>query len=194
MPKERDARAAKAVIRKALAAAVKPPKTFTTDKWRSYIPAIKELMPETTYMQSEGLRVEINNNLSEQVQGTFRLMEKTLRGLDSKEIGQRYLDGWVLHYNLTCDHESLGYASPGAKAMVMAPFTEWADVVRAGTTTTILAIPKRRRNPKVKALKLEPAKASRKSAHAEPKLLPPGLLRRMPKAIQPKAARKLKAA
>ena len=46
LSKERDARAAKAVIRKALAAAEKPPKTFTTDKWRSYIPAIKDLMPE----------------------------------------------------------------------------------------------------------------------------------------------------
>ena len=194
LSKERDAAAAKAVIRKALAAAEKPPKTITTDKWRSYIPAIKELLPETTHIQSEGLRAEINNNLSERVQGTFRQREKTLRGLDSKESGQRYLDGWVLHYNLFRDHESLGYASPGAKANVMAPFEEWADVVRMGTTPTIGAIPKRRRNPKVKAPKLEPPKAKRGTADAEPGMLPPGLLRGMPKAMRPKASRELKAA
>ena len=171
----------------------KPPKTFMTDKWRSYIPAIKELMPNTTHIQPEGLRAEINN-LSERVQGTFRQREKTLRGLDSRESGQRYLDGWVLHYNLFRDHESLGYASPGAKANVTAPFEEWADVVRMGTTHTTGAIPKRRRNPKVKAPKLEPPKASLKTADAEQGMLPPALLRGMPKAMQPKGSRKLKAA
>lgn len=194
LSKERDARAAKAVIKKALAAAEKPPKTFTTDKWRSYIPAVKELMPETTHIQSQGLRAEVNNNLSERVQGTFRQRQKTLRGLDSKESGQRYLDGWVLHYNLFRDHESLNYVSPGAKANVVAPFEEWADVVRMGTANIIEAIPKRRRNPKVKAPKLEPPKASRGIADAGRDIFPPGLLRGMPKAMKPKATRKLKVA
>ena len=85
LSKERDGRAARAVMNKALAAADKPPKTITTDKWRAYIKPIKDLMPEATHIQSQGLRAEINNNLSKRVQGTFRQREKTLRGLDSKE-------------------------------------------------------------------------------------------------------------
>ena len=68
--------------------------------------------------------------MSERLQGTFRQREKTLRGLDSRETGQRYLDGWVLTYNLFREHESLDHQTPGEEARVKPPFTEWADVVR----------------------------------------------------------------
>ena len=100
LSKERTARAAKAVMRKALKSATAPPKTVTSDKLRSYLSAIKEVLPDAEHIQSEGIRADVNNNLSERVQGTFRQRTKTLRGLDSKESGQRYLDGWVLTYNL----------------------------------------------------------------------------------------------
>ena len=51
-------------------AADKPPKTITTDKLRSYIRPIKDVLPEADHIQSEGLRAEVNNNLSERLQGT----------------------------------------------------------------------------------------------------------------------------
>ena len=41
-------------MRKALAAADKPPKTITTNKLRPYISAIKEMLPNTTHVQSQG--------------------------------------------------------------------------------------------------------------------------------------------
>ena len=88
LSKERDARAARAVFKKALTAADEPPKSVTTDKLRSYIKLIKDMLPDATHIQSQGLRAEVNNNLSERVQGTFRQRTKTLRGLDNKESGR----------------------------------------------------------------------------------------------------------
>ena len=92
----RDGNAARAVLRKALQASDGPPKTITTDKLPSYMKPVRELMPEAKHMQSEGMAADINNNLSERLQGTFRQRLKTLRCLESRTTGQRYLDGWVL--------------------------------------------------------------------------------------------------
>ena len=138
LAKRRTQQEAAKTLQKALAAAAKPPKTITTDKLRSYTRAVKSVLPDTRHIQSEGIRAEINNNLSERLQGTYRDRIKTLRGMDSIETGQRYLDGWTVFYNLFREHHGLRYKTPGEVARVNAPFTEWADVVRSG-----LAIPKR---------------------------------------------------
>ena len=130
LTKERDARAAEAVMKKALAASDAPPKTITTDKLRSYIAPIKRVFPDARHIQSDGIRAKVNNNRSERVQGTFRQRTKTLRGLENRETGQRYLDGWVVDYNLFRDHEALGGKTPGEAAKVGSPFREWADVTR----------------------------------------------------------------
>ena len=128
LTRDRDGAAAKAVLRKALATTGgEPPKDFFSDKLRSYRPALRDVLPKTKHHQSEGL--------SERLQGTFRDRIKTLRGLDSIESGQGYLDGWTLNYNLFRKHHSLRNRTPGQAAKVVAPYTEWADVVRAGKTT-----------------------------------------------------------
>ena len=41
-----------------------PPKKITTDKWRAYIKPIKDILPEAEHVQSQGIRAEVNNNLS----------------------------------------------------------------------------------------------------------------------------------
>ena len=66
------------------------------DKLRSYIRPIKDVLPGAEHIQSQGITAEVNNNLSERLQDTFRDRIKTLRGLDSLKSGQHYLDGWVL--------------------------------------------------------------------------------------------------
>ena len=131
----RDANAARVVLRRAALAAEKPPETVVTDKLKSYTSAVKDVLPETRHMQSEGMTADINNNLSERLQGTFRDRIKTLRGLDSRTTGQRYLDGWVLTYNQFRGHESLRDQTPGYRAKVAPPFREWADVVKAGAAS-----------------------------------------------------------
>ena len=130
LSRERDAEAAKTVMRKALASADKPPDNIFTDKLRSYLPALREVLPKTKHFQSQGFAADINNNLSERLQGTYRDRIKTLRGLDSIESGQRYLDGWQITYNLFRGHESLHNDTPGKRAKVNPPFREWADIVR----------------------------------------------------------------
>lgn len=130
LSKERNMKAAETVMEKAAAASATEPNTIKTDRLRNYPNAINLVFPNTKHIQSNGIRAEVNNNLSERLQGTYRQRIKTLRGLDSLESGQRYLDGWTLTYNLFRGHESLGGKTPGEVAKVKAPFTEWADVVR----------------------------------------------------------------
>ena len=121
LAKSRNARQAEIVIAKALRAAAEPPKSIKTDKLRSYSAAMEMEFPEIKHIQSQGIRAEINNNLSERLQGTYRQRVKTLRGLENLETGQRYLDGWTLTYNLFREHEALGYDTPGDRAKVNAP-------------------------------------------------------------------------
>ena len=132
----RDTRAAVAVMRKAMAAADAPPKSITSDKLGSYVPAIKQVFPDAEHIQSEGIRARVNNNLSERLQGTIRDREKTLRALDSLETGQRYFDGWQVNYNLFREHEGIKGQTPAEMAGISAPFSEWADVVRVAATDT----------------------------------------------------------
>ncbi len=136
LAKERNAKQAEIVIDKAIKAVAEPPKSLKTDKLGSYKAAIELAFPDIKHIQSQGIRAEINNNLSERLQGTYRQRVKTLRGLENLETGQRYLDGWTLTYNLFREHESLGFDTPGKRAKVNAPFAEGEDVVnyRPGAT------------------------------------------------------------
>lgn len=84
LSKQSDARAAKAVLRKAAGNAANQPKTIKTDRLKSYISAIEDVFgADAKHVQSDGIQAEVNNNRSERLQGTFRQREKTLRGLDS---------------------------------------------------------------------------------------------------------------
>ena len=130
LSKSRDARAARALFRRAQANADNVPKRIKTDRLRSYIPAIEDLYgADVKHVQSDGITAEVNNNLSERLQGTFRSRTKTMRGLDSRASGQAYLDGWVLSYNLFREHESLKSKTPAAAAKVHAPFRSWDEAV-----------------------------------------------------------------
>ncbi len=129
LSKKRDTRAATAAMRRAAAASAEPPKTIKTDKLRSYNRAIANVFPDAKHIKSEGLAAELNNNRSERLQGTYRQRTKTLRGLDTRESGQLYLDGWTLNYNLFRKHDALGNKTPAQAAGLDVPFDEWQDVV-----------------------------------------------------------------
>ena len=194
----RDGHAARAVIRKAAEAADKPPKTVKTDKWRAYIKPIKDILPEAKHIQSEGLSAQINNNLSERLQGTFRDRTKTLRGLEGIESGQRYLDGWVLNYNLFRKHESLGNKTPAQKAGFEPPYHEWADVVKVDAALPVAVSEEERRAeiPKaelrtVEADTAEPPLTERPTRSESSRGQPPTRVRSQghgePRAVKPKA-------
>ena len=199
LSRERDGRAAATVMRKALEAADKPPEAFFSDKLRSYLPALREVLPDTKHFQSEGLDADINNNLSERLQGTYRDRIKTLRGLDSLETGQRYLDGWTLNYNLFRKHHSLRNQTPASRAKVKPPFAEWADVVKGGTTPQIFpkeniitGPPEAKPRPKarLKLPKIQPPKCGpQQSRESLASPIPPSAFAGMPRAMRPKPPR-----
>ena len=127
----RDEAAAIKVFRKASAKADHPPKLVYSDKWVAYPGALRKLIPEANHIQSKGAHHYINNQISERMQGTFRSREKTLRGMDSIESAQRFLDGFVFTYNHIRDHSGIKERTPALAAKVDVPYHEWADVVRA---------------------------------------------------------------
>ena len=124
----RNMRAAIVAMRKARANSVNPPKRIKTDRLNSYIDAIERVFgADVEHVQSEGITAELNNTRSERLQGSFRDREKVLRGLQSVETAQRYLDTWVLNYNLFRPHESLKGKTPAEVAGIRVPFKEWED-------------------------------------------------------------------
>ena len=130
LSKKRDAHAARALMRKGAMNAWELPKTIKTDRLKSYISAIEDLFgADVKHIQSDGITAEVNNNLSERLQGTFRSRTKTMRGMDSRASGQAYLNGWVLSYNLFREHESLKGKTPAEAAKVHAPFKSWEEAV-----------------------------------------------------------------
>ena len=127
----RDETTAVEVMRRAKNAAANLPKRIKTDRLKSYPGAIDWVFGgEVQHIQSEGLASEINNNLSERLQGTFRHRSKVLRGLQTQRTGQKFLDGFVIDYNLFRPHEGLKGKTPAQVAGVRAPFKEWEDFAK----------------------------------------------------------------
>ncbi|MYB49213.1 MAG: IS1/IS6 family transposase [Dehalococcoidia bacterium] len=120
--------AAETVMKKALSASSTYPQYIRTDKYSSYPPALDAVMPKAKHIRTEGIAAEINNNLSERLQGTFRDRDKVLRGLKSREAGQNYIDGLVLDYNWFRGHMGLGKRTPAEVAGVKIPLKDWHDV------------------------------------------------------------------
>ena len=126
---ERTTRAA-AALAMARERAAEPPEQVKTDGLRSYRIALRRAFPTrlVNHVVSQGIRAEINNNMSERLQGTIRDRDKTLRALKSRKTGQDYVDGLVTHYNFFRPHESLQGRRPAQAAGVTPPFTSWEDV------------------------------------------------------------------
>lgn len=127
----RDERQAVAVFEKALEAnGGVMPETITTDRLGSYEAAIGLMLPGVKHIKSDGIHEEVNNNLSERVQKTFRSRTKTMDGLYGQKTGQKYLDRWVVDYNHFKDHEALDGRTPAEAAQVEIKLNEWTDIVR----------------------------------------------------------------
>ena len=136
LSERRDTKDAIRVMEKALAAAEKPPERITTDQYKPYDEAIKTVFPRSTkHIKSQGMYSEINNNISERLQGTFKSRTKTQRGLEAIRTGQDFINGFLIDYNWFREHEALGGRTP-AEAAGIADKVPWGDswegVVRMG--------------------------------------------------------------
>ncbi|MBI4199861.1 MAG: IS6 family transposase [Chloroflexi bacterium] len=127
----RTLRDAQIVMGRAYRTAGKAPQVIVTDRLRSYIDGIERAFgAHTKHVQSGGIRAEVNNNLSERLQGTIRERTKVMRGLQNRETAQAFLDGWVLDYNNFRPHESLGNKTPAEVAGALSPYRHWGDVAQ----------------------------------------------------------------
>lgn len=106
------------------------PQQPKTDRLRSYREAAPRafLTRRVKHVVSQGIRAEINNNLSERLQGTIRDRDKTLRALKQLEIWQAYLDGLLLQNNYFRPHESLDGNLSAEAAGAELPFKDREDV------------------------------------------------------------------
>ena len=127
---ERTTRAAATAMTLARERAGNPPVTIKTDGLRSYREGLKTAfrVHPVKHVVSQGIRAEINNNLSERLQGTFRDRDKTLRGMKHRDSGQQYIDGLVLNYNYFRPHQALNGKRPAERAGAELPFESWRDV------------------------------------------------------------------
>ena len=94
---DRNLRAATTVLSLARERSATHPEEIKTDGLSSYRRALPRAFPTRVvkHTVSQGIKAEINNNMSERLQGTFRDRDKTLRGLKGRDTGQAYLDGSV---------------------------------------------------------------------------------------------------
>ena len=130
---ERTTRAAQTTLAMARERSANAPERVKTDGLKSYREAVPRAFPQhpVKHVVSKGIRAQINNNLSERLQGTFRDRDKTLRGMKSRKSGQEYLDGLVIGYNHFRPHQGLDGRRPAQAADAEIPATTWADVAKA---------------------------------------------------------------
>ena len=126
----RTTRAAATALAMARQRSNNPPRQVKTDGLASYRDAMPRAFPThpVKHIVSKGIKAQINNNLSERLQGTIRDRDKTLRGLKARESGQAYVDGLVTHYNYFRPHASLDGKRPAEAAGAELPFKDWEDV------------------------------------------------------------------
>ena len=124
------------VFRKALAAADRPPTRVITDGLESYPDAIRAVFPlRTEHVVSQGITEEVNNNLSERLQGSIKQRTKVQRGFQGVITGQDCLEGWAIDYNFFNPHHSLNNRTPAEIAEVadQVPWNDsWEDITRMG--------------------------------------------------------------
>ncbi len=108
------------------------PLTVKTDGLPSYEAAMQMVLPPpyTRHIIAEGIYAEVNNNRSERLQGTFRARDKTMRGMQHQRSAQRFLDGFVIDYNVFRDHEAHKGGTPASAAKIDPNLKEWTDVVK----------------------------------------------------------------
>ena len=130
LSRERTTRAAATAMAMARERTANAPREIKTDGLPSYQKGVKTAFPThpVKHVVSKGIRAEINKNLSEWLQGTFRDRDKTLLGMKQRESGQAYLDGLVLNYNYFRPHQALDGKMPAERAGAEIPFESWRDV------------------------------------------------------------------
>ena len=117
-------------MKKAWLVAARRPRFVVSDRLSSYVDGVERASGAGVHhIPADGIRAEVNNNLSERLQGTIRARSKVMHGLKSQRTAQLILDGWTIHYNYFRPHESLGRdRTPALAAGIEAPYENWLQI------------------------------------------------------------------
>jgi putative transposase len=120
---------AQTLMEKAYKKAGKYPKIVVTDKLRSYIDGI-ELAYGSNTKHHQGAPFDIinNTNLIERFHGSLKSRTKVMRALKNKDTLEKFMEGWLVHYNYFRPHMSLHDKTPAEMAGINFPFRNWKDV------------------------------------------------------------------
>jgi putative transposase len=128
---------AQILMEKASKKAGKIPKVVVTDKLRAYLDGIELTFgSETKHKQGAPFDIENNTNLIERFHGTLKERTKVMRALKNKETLEKFMDGWLVHYNYFRPRMSLDDKTPAQEAGINFPFKNWKDVVEQPYSVT----------------------------------------------------------
>lgn len=121
----------------------KSPKRILTDGWKGYIDGIEFVFgSETKHIQTTPFAEKsISTNMVERWQGTLKERTKVMRGLKTLKSMQRFLDGWVIHYNFFRPHLSLDDKTPAQKAGIDFPYANWKELIEKQPYSVTARIP-----------------------------------------------------
>jgi len=121
---------AKILMEKAAKRAGKIPRIVYTDRLRAYLDGIELAFgADTEHRQGSPFEVGNSNNLIERFHGTIKERTKVMRALKNKDTLEKFMDGWLVHYNFFRPHTSLHDMTPAMAAGIKFPFRNWKDVV-----------------------------------------------------------------
>jgi hypothetical protein len=69
-----------------------------------------------------------NTNLIERFHGTLKERTKVMRALKNRDTLEKFMDGWLVHYNYFRPHMSLDGKTPAEASGINFPFHNWKDV------------------------------------------------------------------
>ena len=92
------------------------PSNLITDRWPAYNEAIATLLPETKHVPVKPMSSDINNNLIESFNKTFKAWYKSKKGFNSFEKANNLIFMFIFHYNFIRIHGSLNNLTPAEVA------------------------------------------------------------------------------
>ena len=88
------------------------PNAIVTDRWPSYIEAIKTTFDDTKHIRVESFCDDISNNLIESFNKTFKSWYKKIKGFKSFESANSLISNFIFYYNFIKSHSSLSNLTP----------------------------------------------------------------------------------
>jgi putative transposase len=126
----RNAKDAQILMEKAAKKAGKLPKVVVTDKLKNYIDGIELAYgSDAQHRQGSPFELRNDNNLIERFHGTLKDRTKVMRALKNKDTLERFMDGWLVHYNDFKPHMSLENKTPAEEAGIKLNYHDWADII-----------------------------------------------------------------